>query len=116
MPSQTRSLPPSKLQVKMESNLDLNTVKGFGDEWKRFDQSKLQNSELSEQFERYFAIFPWTTLPDNAKGFDMGCGSGRWAKLVAERTGRLHCIDASETALNVARKNLDRFQNIEFHH
>jgi ubiquinone/menaquinone biosynthesis C-methylase UbiE len=39
-------------------------------------------------------------------GFDLGCGSGRWARFVAERVGKLVCIDASATALEVARRNL----------
>ena len=48
-------------------------------------------------------------------GFDLGCGSGRWAVLVAPRVGRLHCIDASEAALAVARQNLAGRTNCELH-
>ena len=44
----------------------------------------------------------------------MGCGSGRWAQLVAPRVGTLHCIDPSQ-ALNVARANLSQHSNIQFH-
>ena len=43
-----------------------------------------------------------------------GCGSGRWAKLVAPRVGKLHLIDPSE-ALEIARKNLRNSENCEFH-
>jgi ubiquinone/menaquinone biosynthesis C-methylase UbiE len=66
-------------------------------------------------FESYFSIFPWHELPENSVGFDLGCGSGRWAKLVAPRVGKLHCIDPS-VAIDVARRNLQRFNNCEFHH
>jgi ubiquinone/menaquinone biosynthesis C-methylase UbiE len=59
-------------------------------------------------------LFEWHRLPDNAEGFDLGCGSGRWAKLVAPRVGRLHCIDPSP-ALAVARRNLQGISNVEFH-
>ena len=62
----------------------------------------------------YFLIFPWNFLPDNAVGFDLGCGSGRWAKLVAPRVGKLHCIDPS-SALKVAKRNLSENYNCEFH-
>lgn len=99
----------------MNANLDLKTVEGFGDEWARFDQSELSVAELSGQFERYFKVFPWAELPSNAIGFDLGCGSGRWAKLAAPRVGRLHCIDASSEALDVARRNLAGLKNVEFH-
>ena len=53
-------------------------------------------------------------MPVNSEGFDLGCGSGRWAKLVAPRIGTLHCIEPS-SALEVARKNLAQFKNCEFH-
>jgi len=99
----------------MQANVDLKTVEGFGEEWSRFDQSGLPESELNEQFARYFAVFPFENLPENAEGFDLGCGSGRWAKLMSERVGRLHCIDASAEALAVAQKNLGVAANVEFH-
>jgi ubiquinone/menaquinone biosynthesis C-methylase UbiE len=66
-------------------------------------------------FERYFAVFPWTTLPPRAVGFDAGCGSGRWARLVAPRVGFLHCIDASNAALTVAAHNLSGNNNCALH-
>jgi SAM-dependent methyltransferase len=47
--------------------------------------------------------------------FDLGCGSGRWARLVAPRVGQLHCIDPSPAALNVARQNLADHGQCEFH-
>jgi SAM-dependent methyltransferase len=97
----------------MSVNLDDKTVAGFGEEWSQFDQSKLSRTELHEQFTRYFRIFPWDSLPQDAVGFDMGCGSGRWAKLVAPRVGRLYCIDASNKALETARKNLQQFNNCQ---
>ncbi len=44
----------------------------------------------------------------------MGCGSGRWAKVMAQKVGTLHCIDASHVALAEARKNLSQFNNCHF--
>jgi ubiquinone/menaquinone biosynthesis C-methylase UbiE len=98
----------------VSANLDRNVVEGFGDEWSRFDQSELSRDELETMFENYFHIFPWDKLPKNAVGFDLGCGSGRWARLVAPRVGKLHLIDPSE-ALDVAKKNLAGQSNCEFH-
>jgi SAM-dependent methyltransferase len=66
-------------------------------------------------FGEYFAIFPWASLPAAAEGFDAGCGSGRWAALVAPRVGCLHCVDASGAALDVARAALTELPNIVFH-
>lgn len=97
-------------------NIDQSTVDGFGDEWTRFDQRGLPPAELKLAFERYFSIFPWDQLPANAEGFDLGCGSGRWAACVAPRVGTLHCIDASSDALRVAQANLRGETNCCFHH
>ncbi len=104
-----------KIEETPVTNEDTSTVAGFGDEWTRFDQSALSDRELNRIFESYFKIFPWDQLPPDAEGFDLGCGSGRWAKCVAPRVGRLHCIDASAQALTVARRNLAGHGNCEFH-
>jgi ubiquinone/menaquinone biosynthesis C-methylase UbiE len=62
----------------------------------------------------YFSLFPWHELPDNAEGFDMGCGSARWAKQVLPKVGLLNCIDPSTDALNVAIRNLSGYTNVRF--
>jgi SAM-dependent methyltransferase len=87
-------------------NLDEATVTGFGQEWSEYDQIDLGPHDLQSIFDSYFAIFPFDQLPADAEGFDLGCGSGRWADLVLTKVGRLHCIDPSELALNVARRRL----------
>lgn len=98
----------------MRKNVDLETVKSFGDEWSRFDQSAIEGAEASRIFDEYFSVFPWNELPNNASGFDMGCGSGRWARLMAPKVGHLHCIDPS-SALDVAKRNLADQANVSFH-
>ena len=100
--------------ITIKNNLDNDTIKSFGDEWSRFDQSQLPDTEARKIFDEYFSIFHWQALPADATGFDMGCGSGRWAKLVAPRVGHLHCIDPS-SALNVAKQNLALIANVSFH-
>lgn len=96
-------------------NVDDEVVTGFGDEWSRFDQSVLQPAELQRIFDSYFRIFPWESLREDPVGFDLGCGSGRWAKLVAPKVGELHLIDASPEALAVAKRNLGGADNCRFH-
>ena len=95
-------------------NIDRPTVEGFGAEWARFDQNLLSDDHR-EDFERYFRVFPWESLPPEPIGFDLGCGSGRWARLVAPRVGTLHCIDPSPAALDVAQRNLQGQSNCRFH-
>jgi ubiquinone/menaquinone biosynthesis C-methylase UbiE len=97
-------------------NADSDVVAGFGDEWTRFDQSSLSDAEINSLAEAYFGIFPFDSLPPGAVGVDVGCGSGRWARYVAPRVGELHCLDAGEAALDVARRNLVGRSNVHFHH
>jgi SAM-dependent methyltransferase len=87
-----------------DDNLHQPTVVGFGDEWTRFDQRALPSSDRTEVFDQYFSVFPWHLLPASPKGFDLGCGSGRWAAEFASRFPEctLHCIDPSD-AIDVAR-------------
>lgn len=96
-------------------NVDEQVVEGFGREWSTFDQRGLSDRDRWELFSQYFSVFPWETLPEHAVGTDVGCGSGRWAMLVAPRVGQLHCVDASAAALGVARANLSELANVELH-
>ncbi len=98
----------------MTDNNDPKTVNSFGDEWKRFDQKKIIGDEQEYLFDAYFHIFPWESLPNKAEGFDMGCGSGRWAMLVAPKIAKLNCIDPSSEALKVAHRNLSHLSNVNF--
>lgn len=101
-------------KTNVVNNIDDEVVAGFGDEWSRFDQSELSEDELRRMFDNYFSIFPWERLPKDSVGFDLGCGSGRWARFVAPRVGRLYLFDPSVDALNVARRNLAGADNVEF--
>jgi ubiquinone/menaquinone biosynthesis C-methylase UbiE len=97
-------------------NADQATIEGFGAEWSKFNFAHHSADELNAVFAQYFSVFPWHELPPNAAGFDAGCGSGRWAARVAPRVGTLHCVDASEQALQVARENLRGAAQCKFHH
>jgi len=95
-------------------NFHKKTIDSFGDQWSEFDQSRMPLKEARKIFNKYFSIFPWKKLPKNAEGFDMGCGSGRWARFVAPKVSILNCIDPSKS-INVAKVNLKNFKNINFY-
>lgn len=97
------------------ANLDPATVEGFGAEWAAFDQSRLSGAEYDRLFDAYFGIFPFSRLPPDAEGFDLGCGSGRWAVGVSQKVGYLYCIDPSAQALGVAERRLSGKANVAFH-
>src|SRR5262245_40145277 len=100
--------------MSCQGNIDPLTVQSFGSEWSQFDQSGLSPAEHEDLFDLYFRIFPWEIVGSTAEGFDMGCGSGRWARLVAQRVSHLTCIDPSVKALAVAKRNLTGQNNVSF--
>ena len=96
------------------SNQNEKVIEDFGNEWTKFTYSTLDEAKLKENFNQYFNIFPWDSLPENAIGFDMGCGTGRWAKYVAPRVETLNCIEPSD-AIEIAKINLSDNKNINFY-
>lgn len=95
-------------------NIDKDVVKDFGEEWDAYKQSNISTHELKKAWDQYFEIFPFHILQKDAVGFDMGCGSGRWALFTAPKIGQLNCIDPSEKALRVAKSNLSSQSNVLF--
>ncbi len=101
-----------------DKNVDKRVARGFGEEWSTYrqDETSLAREQREAIFENYFRIFPWDLLPsDGGTGADVGCGTGRWAMMVAPRAAHLHLIDASPDALAVARENLGGQKNVTFH-
>jgi SAM-dependent methyltransferase len=98
-------------------NIDPDVAAGFGHEWSTFRQAETEFSPVDREaiFQSYFHIFPWTELPTDPVGIDVGCGSGRWSVMVAPKVGHLHLLDASADALAVARANLADASNVSFH-
>ena len=86
-------------------SFDASTVDGFGFEWSTYDQSDRDEGSLRRSFARYFTQFPWDELPSGATGIDIGCGTGRWARLAAEHDVRMLALDASPDALQVAQRH-----------
>jgi len=97
-----------------EPNVDVATIEGFGEEWHAFTQEELDPAEHRRMFAEYFELLPLEELTEG-EGFDLGCGSGRWAALVAPRVAVLHCIDPSRKALEVSRRRLSASPNVKFH-
>src|SRR5437764_232010 len=103
-----------QLPIVPSHNANDAVIQGFGEEWVKFDNSQLSEEEAEEIFRQYFKIFPWSEISRDSVGFDLGCGTGRWAGFVAGRVGHLTCIDPSE-AIEVARRRLAGFSNCSVH-
>ena len=97
-------------------NKDNKVIEDFGEEWVDFtyENKKIDLAEVEKNFFQYFSIFPWSKISEKAEGFDMGCGSGRWAQFVAPKVHKLNCIEPSK-AMDVAKVNLQEFENVSFY-
>lgn len=95
-----------------EKNIDYKVIKDFGSEWINYAQDQISD-ELEGIFNIYFKVFPWHLINHNSIGFDLGCGSGRWAKFISPKVKSLYCIEPSE-AINIAKKNLKDHNNCTF--
>ena len=96
------------------NNRDIKVIQGFGDEWTTFDHTSIDKEKLKDSFNQYFGIFPWHLISNKSNGFDMGCGSGRWAQFVAPKVGRLNCVEPSH-AIEIAKVNLSNHNNVSYY-
>jgi ubiquinone/menaquinone biosynthesis C-methylase UbiE len=98
----------------MYNNIDPKVVNNFGQEWNKFNYRNIDNKNLKKIFNDYFKIFPFKKINKKSIGFDMGCGSGRWAKFIAPKVKKLNCIEPSNLAIKQAKLNLKAFKNCSF--
>ena len=91
-----------------EKNIDEAVKKSFGDEWEKFHS--FSEAEIDRIAREYFDIVDDKMLA-NAEVLDVGCGSGRWAKYIAQRSGFVEAIDPS-TAVFAADALLKDVKNI----
>ena len=96
------------------SNEDPATARGFDEKWGVARRGRTDPAHMLRTFGNFFALFPFDELA-GAEGFDLGCGVGRHAFFVAQRVGRLHCIDPSPNGIARARHKLADRDNVSFH-
>jgi SAM-dependent methyltransferase len=81
-------------------NIDTVTVESFGDEWLKFDA--FSAAEIKNAGDQYFDIVTDKMLNANSKVLDLGCGSGRWTKYMADKAGFIEAVDPSEAVFSAA--------------
>jgi ubiquinone/menaquinone biosynthesis C-methylase UbiE len=88
---------------------DERTLKSFGDEWNKFADAP--EKDLQNAFREYFDIIPGNAIDKTTVLLDIGCGSGRWSKILAEKAGEVHAIDPGP-AVKVAARQLRNNKNV----
>jgi SAM-dependent methyltransferase len=95
-------------------NMHDPTAQAFDDKWGARWRGRSDRAHSERTFAAFFSLFPFEELR-TGEGFDLGCGVGRHAAMVAPRVGRLHCIDPSPNGLAAARLALSDRSNVDFH-
>jgi len=88
-----------------DSNLDKKTVDSFGEEWLKFNA--FTQEEINLAGSQYFDIVDKNILNKNTTVLDLGCGSGRWTKFIANKVKLVEAIDPSNAIYSACHLNKD---------
>lgn len=92
-----------------KKNIDPEVVASFGEEWSKFHQ--FSQADIDQLGDMYFDIITEEMVNKSTYGFDLGCGTGRWTKVLADRIGFMEAIDPSD-AIFAADELLKDDENI----
>jgi ubiquinone/menaquinone biosynthesis C-methylase UbiE len=85
-------------------NLDKDTVDAFGEEWLKFNA--FTDDEIRIAGSQYFDIVDDSILNKNTTVLDLGCGSGRWTKFIADKVKLVEAIDPSQAVFSAYQTNI----------
>ncbi len=89
------------VKAEENSNIDVETVKSFGEEWIKFDHFEESEVELAKEV--YFDVVTESMLNRDSIVMDMGCGTGRWTKYACKRAKFVEAIDPSDAVISAAK-------------
>ena len=89
------------------SNIDEKVVEEFGEEWLKFHE--FSDEMINKSVGEYFDIINDRIITKNTYAIDIGCGSGRWTKVMAAGAGFIEAVDPSNAIFAADRllKNID---------
>ncbi len=88
-----------------EVHRDPRTLRSFGDEWRKF--RTFSAGDLRTAGGELFDLLEPDRLGPRVRMLDVGCGSGRWTRYLADRVGHVDAIDPSDAILSAALTHAD---------
>lgn len=89
-----------------DNNVDQKTIDSFSDEWTTFDS--FTDDEIQHIGAEYFDVVTDDMLNRRSLVLDLGCGSGRWSRYIADRAGIVEAIDPGASVLAASRLLADK--------
>lgn len=96
-------------EIESSLNADPATIRSFGMEWSKFNRFTDQEIKAIAS-EHYFDIVNSEWIRKKHV-LDIGCGTGRWTKFVADNALTVDAVDPS-SALEVASRLLSSYNNV----
>ncbi len=99
----SKDLSIASFLIDNDSNFDVETVKSFGDEWLKFNL--FTSEEINIAGSQYFDIVGEDILNKDTVVLDLGCGSGRWTKFIADKVKLIEAVDPSDAVFSAFNLN-----------
>lgn len=87
-------------------HIDPETVRSFGEEWSKF--SSFSEEDIKVAGDQYFDIIDDKMLTPATTALDLGCGTGRWSRYIANRVKFVEAIDPSQAVLSAEKLTADK--------
>jgi ubiquinone/menaquinone biosynthesis C-methylase UbiE len=87
-------------------NVDKKTIQSFSEEWSKFDV--FSDEEIRKIGDEYIDLVTDEMLNKKSRVLDLGCGTGRWSRYVADRVAQVEAIDPGASIFAASRLLKDK--------
>ncbi|MBI4929241.1 MAG: class I SAM-dependent methyltransferase [Bacteroidetes bacterium] len=89
-----------------DAHTHTETINSFGEEWQKFNL--FTDEEIQHIGNEYFDVVKLSDLTKEMVALDLGCGSGRWSRFLADKVGFIEALDPSEAVYSAVKLTQDK--------